>query len=250
MWLPVPQDGQDDSEGTFLEGPLEPEAIPPGTPQRGDSPGSQPPGPDVARSLPVISIGQPRSWPLADLFDTGQVPATIRESLADADFYLVRLACSFRPAHGEGRIEWARFLVEMHPDTAGRQPVTESQHPLEVTQPVQHQLKFTLSPTFTFQPVQVSAGDASAGVEYQELRPRITAAGIGTPQASWDYFEVPGIEVTGGKWMHLVARTPKGTSQVSADLSVTADIRVGRRVVRAVMGTRHMHDHRQALLWE
>lgn len=246
MWLPVPHDGE-----TFLEGPLELETIPHGTPQRGDRPASQPPGQDAARSLPVVSIGQPQSWPLADLFDVAQVPAEIRASRADADFYLIRLACSFRPAHGEGRIEWARFLVEMHPDAAGRQPVTESQHPLEVTQPVQRQLKFTLSPSFSFQPVQVSAGDASVGVEYQELRPRISAAGFGTPQASWDYFEVPGIEVVGGKWMHLVVRAPKGTSGVSADLSVTADVREGGRVMRAVMGSkRHpARDYRQALLW-
>lgn len=251
MWLPVPHEGQEYGEGTFLEGPLELDAIPHGTAQRGDLAASQPPDQDVARNLPVVSIGQPQSWPLADLFDAIQMPAAIRASLADADFYLVRLACSFRPTHGEGRIEWARFLVEMHPDAAGRQPVSESQHPWEVTQPVQHQLKFTLSPTFTFQPVQVSVGDASVGVEYQELRPRISAAGIGTPQASWDYFEVPGIEVVGGKWMHLVARAPKGTSGVSADLSVTADIRVGGRVVRAVIGSKRqpVHDRRQALLW-
>jgi hypothetical protein len=246
MWLPVPNDGE-----TFLEGSLELEAIPHGTPQRGDWPASQPPGQDVARSLPVVSIGQPQSWPLADLFEAAQIPATVRASLADADFYLVRLACSFRPARGEGRIEWARFLVEMHPDAAGRQPVTESQHPMEVTQPVQHQLKFILSPSFSFQPVQASVGEASVGVEYQELRPRISASGFGTAQASWDYFEVPGIEVVGGKWMHLVARAPKGTSGVSADLSVTADVRVGGRVVRAVMGSkrRPVHDRRQALLW-
>jgi hypothetical protein len=247
MWLPVPQDG----EGIFLEGPLELDAIPRGRPQRGELPANQPPSQDVARSLPVVSIGQPQSWPLADLFDAAQMPATVRASLANADFYLVRLACSFRPAHDEGRIEWARFLVEMHPDAAGRQPLTESQHPVEITQPVQHQLKFSLSPTFTFQPVQVSVGDASAGVEYQELRPRISAAGIGTSQASWDYFEVPGIEIVGGKWMHLVARAPKGTSGVSADLSVTADVRVGGRVLRAVIGSRRqpVHDRRQALLW-
>jgi hypothetical protein len=247
MWLPVPRDGNDEGPGTFLEGPLEPDTAQHGTQQRGNLPA----GADTARDLPVVSIGQPQSWPLAQFLDAPQMPAVIRASQADTDFYLVRLACSFRPAHGESRIEWARFLVEMHPDVAGRQPVTESQHPSEISQPVQRQLKFALSPALTFQSVEVSAGEVSVGIEYQELRPRISAAGIGTPLASWDYSEVPGIQVLGGKWMHLVVRAPKGTTAVSADLSVTADVRTGGRVLRAVMGSRRQsaQDRRQAVLW-
>jgi hypothetical protein len=51
--------------------------------------------------------------------------------------------------------------------------------------------------------------------------------------------------------MHLVVRAPKGTAAVSADLSVTADVRTGGRVLRVVMGSRRQsaQDRRQAVLW-
>jgi hypothetical protein len=190
---------------------------------------------ELARSLPVVSIGEPETWPLSALYDVDAMPPMIRASMKDADFYLVRLACSFRPVHRESQIEWARLAIELHQDEEGRQPIAEAQHPVEVNQEIQRHTKFTLSPSLTFQPVEVSVGEIAFGFDYPELRPMISAAGYRTSKPNWDYFAVSGSAVQGGKWMHLLVKTPRGTSAVHADLSLAADVRTKGAIVRAVL---------------
>jgi hypothetical protein len=249
MWLQVP-DGMRD---VLWEGPLEPEEESIDRLQR-SWPGGEPRADarDVARNLPVVSIGQPEAWPLAAVYELDRMPPLLRARMDEADFYLVRLACSFRPVRRETRIEWARFAIDLRPDGEGRQPIAEDLHPSEVDQDVQHRTKVTLSPSLKFQSVEASLGGAEFGFEYPELQPRIVAAGQSSAQASWDYSEVPGIAVHGGKWMHLLVKAPKGLASAMADIYLVADVAATGSIVRALLRnkTTDMHDHLPTLLWK
>src|SRR5436309_2095909 len=64
---------------------------------------------EVLRNMPVVSIGQSETWTLQDFYSPSKLPRPIQRKLTQADFYLVRLSCSFRPVHEESRVEWARF---------------------------------------------------------------------------------------------------------------------------------------------
>src|SRR6266571_8077741 len=75
---------------------------------------------EALRSMPIVSIGQPETWPLQDLYPPRKLPRPIRTKLSQADFYLVRLSCAFRSLHKESRIEWARFRVVLLPDASTR----------------------------------------------------------------------------------------------------------------------------------
>ena len=82
------------------------------------------------QTFPVVSTGQPEIWRLPDLYPPQQVPRLMQAQLQAADFYLIRLFCSFRPVPGRARVGWARFHVFLQPDSLGRQPIAYDISPI------------------------------------------------------------------------------------------------------------------------
>jgi hypothetical protein len=181
---------------------------------------------DAVRDLPVVSIGRPQVWALPEVYPPDEMPHPLRARLDEADFYLVRFPCSFRPVRKESEVEWARFRVRLLPDGEARQPIAFDLHPLRVTQEVKRNVKVTLGPSLKFQEIEAKIGEVAFGFEYPELQPLISAAGAGEAEPSWDYEEAKGVAVQGSKWMHLLARAPKGMEVVRAILDLAADVRV------------------------
>ncbi len=182
------------------------------------------------RTMPVVCIGQPETWKLQDFYAPGKLPRPIRTKLSQADFYVVRLSCSFRPVHEESRVEWARFRAALlpHPSTGG-QPLAFDIYPEQVVQEEKRQIKVTLSPSLKFRELEASLGTAEFGFEYTEQIPLIRAAIGAGFDPSWDYRAGPGQEVQGTKWMHLLVKAPKGMTSGRALLELEADV-----VVRGV----------------
>ncbi len=222
MWLQIPETLQT----VLYEGPLEPatdeavERLGREWAARGIKGNAR----DAARDLPIVSIGRPEVWPLPEVYPPERMPSPLRAKVDEADFYLVRLACSFRPRRGESQVEWARFLVRLLPDSAGRQPIAFDLHPLRVTQEVRRNVKVTLGPALRFQEVEAQVGELAFGFEYTELQPIISAAGVGEAVPSWDYEEAKGVTVRGSKWMHLLLRAPRRMSPIRAILDLAADV--------------------------
>jgi hypothetical protein len=188
------------------------------------------PGPPLnPQVFPVVSIGRPESWPLPDLYPPQHMPPLMQAQLQAADFYLIRLSCSFRPVP-RSRVGWARFHVSLRPDSLGRQPVAYDILPVNVTQEVKHQLKFTLAPTLKFRTVvEVEVGSLEFGLEYTELQPMIVGAGIGEDTPTWDYQTATGMAgIQGVRVMHLLVKAPKGMPAATAQLALTAQVYVER----------------------
>ena len=221
MWLQAPENIQD----VLWEGPLEPATN--ATVERArrefTERGIQEAGHDLLRNPPLASIGQPEVWLLPELYGSGKVPDHLRAKMQEADFYLVRLSCSFRP-RGRGRVRWAGFLVHLLPNAAGQQPIVFDLHPQQVYQEARRQVRVSLNPTLNFQPVEVGVGQAEFGIEYPQLWPIITTAGIGEYEASWDYEEQKGIRLQGARVMHLLVKAPKGMPSGKAVLNLEAEV--------------------------
>lgn len=218
MWLRVP----DGVESTVWEGALEPMAnagVERGLNDRGLEEIA-----DVTRDLPVVSIGQPEVWPLSALYPRNKMPVPIKAKLHEADFYLVRFSCSFRPRRKETRIEWARFEVNLLPDATGHAPVAFDLHPIQVSLEVKRNVKVTLSPSVKFQEVEASAGGVDFGFEYTQLEPLISGTGAGESVPSWDYESAKGNDLQGSKWMHLLAKAPREMTTAHARLDLSADV--------------------------
>jgi len=181
---------------------------------------------EALRMMPVVSIGQPETWTLREVYPLRQMPYVLRSRVTRADFYLVRLSCSFRPVHHESRVHWARFRVTLLPNHLSQVPIAMDLYPLEVTQQIDHQIRVSLDPTLKFCEIEVSPGSVEFGLEYRELQPRISASGAGQADPSWDYSETRGITIQGSKWMYLLVKAPKGMPVGTATLDLVADVEV------------------------
>lgn len=179
------------------------------------------------RDMPVVKIGQPDFWMLQDFYAPSKLPRPIRTKLSQADFYVIRLSCSFLPVHAESRVEWARFCITLLPDAStGAQPLAFDLYPQQVTQEVKRQAKVTLSPSLKFQEVEASLGSAEFGFEYTEQVPLISASIGNSVDPSWDYTAGSRQEVRGTKWMYLLVKAPKGLISGQALLELEADVLV------------------------
>ena len=222
MWIQVPED----VEHVLWEGLLEPaadEAMERSERERAEK-GFHGDVRTILRDLSVVSIGQPETWPLQAVYPPDKMPLPLQAKLNEADFYLVALACSFRPVHGESHIQWARFRAYLVPDSAGHQPLAYDLYPNEVVQEVKRQVKVTLNPTLKFYEVQANVGSVEFGLEYRELHPLISGTGQGQPDPMWDYEEAKGIRVQGGKSMYLLVKAPKGMPSGRVILDLAADV--------------------------
>ncbi len=200
---------------------------------------------DAIRNLPIVSIGRPEVWTLAEVYPPEKMPQPLRAKLDEADFYLVRLGCSFRPRRGDNQVEWARFLVRLLPDNAGRQPIAFDLHPLMVTQEIRRNVRVSLSPSLKFTEIEGEIGGIEFDFEYPELQPIISAAGVGEAEPSWDYAEAKGVMVQGAKYMHLLVKVPKGMGPVRATLDLVGDVRVrdSRLPVVVIRNRQQARDH-------
>lgn len=192
---------------------------------------------DLRRGLPILSLGSPETWDLSALYPPDKIPQWLRAKLDKSDFYLIRFSCSFRPVQNEKKIEWARFIVQLYPGDEG-QPVAFDLHPVMVSQEVKHNVKLTLGPTIKFQELGLGASLAGIdfGLEYIELHPIISAAGIGEGLVSWDYEEARGSKIQGSKYMHMLLKVPKRMKPVTAFLDLIADIKIYDQLIRLGVG--------------
>jgi len=182
---------------------------------------------EVLRNMPVVSIGQAETWTLQEFYSPSKLPRPIRTKLSQADFYVVRLSCSFRPVHQESRVEWARFRAALLPHSStGAQPIVFDLYPEQMVQEVKRQIKVTLSPSLKFRELETSPGSVEFGFEYTELIPLVSGAIGASFDPSWDYRAGPGQEVQGTKWMHLLVKAPNGMTSGRALLELEADVLV------------------------
>jgi hypothetical protein len=249
VWLRAPETVED----VLWEGMLEPETDEAvrRTQQDLDTRRSQVDLQDELRNLPLISIGHPVVWPLSELYAPDNMPRLLKVRSEEVDFYLMRTVCSFRPMRKTISLAWARFIVRLLRDANEQQPIAYDLFPKEVYQEVQRHIKVSLSPTLTFQELQVGVGGVEFGLEYPELQPRVSAFGIGESAASWDYAEASGITLQGSKTMYLLVEAPKEMSSAWVSLDLVADVVLHGSLLRAQIRSKRQEaaDPMRVQLW-
>lgn len=174
----------------------------------------------------TVSIGRPRVLPIASICEAGKLAAPVQERLEQADYFLVQLSCSFRPERDEV-IDWARFAVSLNSSSPGDVFAAEL-HPLSVVIKEKQNVKVGISSSLKFCEVAEPGAEYCAGIEYPELVPTITAAGVGESHPSWDYTRTRRRKIAGSKLMSMIVRTPKGTDQLTASFTIQAVVRAHR----------------------
>jgi hypothetical protein len=228
-WLP-----ETDLDAVIAEGPLE--LDPADLEAVRSEPGGEEELPTLnPRDLPEVAIGRPEAWPLIECYPPELMPAEMRQRVEDADFYLVRLHCSFRPKRNEIEIEWARFVVQLLGLDGSEAPSAEAMHPEQEVSEVTKSRKFTLSPSLAFEPVDVSVGEIAFGIDYKALEPRVWGARDPADTPSWDYEPTHAQALYGSREMHLLVRAPTGAKGADARLHLVADIKRKRLIGRGTL---------------
>jgi hypothetical protein len=115
MWLTTP----DTMQSILIERQLEPRSEDTFDPSVRGSRGQETKqiSPETLRDMPIVSIGQPEHWQVQDLYTPQKLPRSIRSKLNQDDFHLVRFTCTFRPVTDESRVKWARFRINLRPNS-------------------------------------------------------------------------------------------------------------------------------------
>ena len=205
---------------------------------------------DPVRDLPIVQIGEPEIWTLAQFCAPYPVPPLLRAKKDEADYFIVEFRCSFRPIHDESEVEWAGFMAELLPED-GLQPLVADLYPVEVTRDVKRNVKVTLGPTLKFKEVEVGLGEVEFGMEYNQLQPEISGAGAGERIASWHYTATQGASIQGAKFMHALVKAPKEMQCGRAALDLSADVQVrGSSLATLVFTQDEVRRHRLTVrLW-
>lgn len=232
MWLTTP----DTMQSILIERQLEPRSEDTFDPSvRGSrGQGTKQISPEALRDMPIVSIGQPEHWRVQDLYAPQKLPRSIRSKLNQDDFHLVRFTCTFRPVTDESRVKWARFRVNLCPNSStGPYPLAFDLYPQQVVQEVRRSIKVTFSPLLKFQELEASVGRAEFGFEYTEQVPLISGT-LGTSfDPTWSYDAGRKRRVEGTKEMYLLIKAPKGLANAQAQLELDADVLVRGTVIAA-----------------
>jgi hypothetical protein len=178
----------------------------------------------AATELPMASIGRPRAWPLPDLLRGDEISPDIKASLAEETFFVLRLACSFRPRGDKVGVSWAQLVVELEADGQGRQPYAFDLYPREVQRERQVSKKVSLSPSLKYLEVEASLGGLEYTVEYPAVEPVLSAAGLLESVPSWNFDSLPEFPIHGGKLLHMVIAAPRDLDRLALTVRLTADL--------------------------
>lgn len=134
---------------------------------------------------PAVSLGQPVWWNLATVASEEGIrfPSATEMLLRNADFYLLQVACSFRPQrHWE--IEWGEFAVKLEAETGEGMPVAFDLFPQEVAKESEAHIQVSITPDLKFserpKPIDSSPPDQSNVAAIRDLiRAAFTAEELG-----------------------------------------------------------------------
>ena len=186
---------------------------------------------------PTVGIGQPQWWNLAELIQEYEkpLPPELRLLLKEADFYLVRLACSFRPTRASW-IEWAQFTACLRSEDNGIDPIAFDLYPREVQDEVTTDIKIGISPSIKFtELIEASIGTLDLVIQHKKLEPFIVGTGVLESNPSWDFSRTNRQDIRGSKFLHLIVKRPKTTKAVNITFKLYAQVRIKQGILRAAL---------------
>jgi hypothetical protein len=199
----------------FFEGELEPE------PDMGGP--VEPPG-EGAR--PRVTLGQPICLGKFGVdFKAHHVTAAMRRQ---NDYYLLRLACSFRPLP-EGKWTFAALSAYLRP-TVGEAPVIAFDlFPQEVTELQEGEITVGVKPDLSLgQVVKIGLGGVETVIKYRRLEPVIIGVGAQCSDPGWEFSAHARHPLLGNRFLYLIVQKPHQAPAVRLSLHLTAQVETAR----------------------
>lgn len=179
---------------------------------------------------PVVTLGQPQCWNLAGLArETGQpLSAELALALRAADFYLLELACSFRPGK-DSTVAFARLDVYLQPKTGSSVPIAFDLYPREIYNEITTNWKVGIAPSLNFSAfegvkLEGKLGEMLTTISFRKLEPVVVGYGLLQPTCGWDFEAPKNMPLRGVKSGYLIVKKPHGAEAVRAILDIKAEV--------------------------
>lgn len=178
--------------------------------------------------MPAVTLGKPEWWNLTDLVRKKgvELPAELSLQLQDAEFYLVRCACSFRSSKNT-EVEWARLSVTLRSQHGRNHPTAFDIYPREIYQESQNDVKINIAPSLKFIGIELTPGEILATVHFTKLEPIIVGTGIQESELSWDFEKFNKKGVRGAKFLYMIIKRPHSSPAVQMSLDIIAIVKIG-----------------------
>ena len=194
--------------------------------------------PTRATIRPVVTVGRPEWWNLAQLAQEGGQPLGPELSLLlrRADFYLVRLACSFHP-QGDSTIEKATFTAYMRPRSGDEFPIAFDLYPKYHFDEREYEFQVKVAPKLKFAEVlSGELGEAVVPIRFHRLRPVIVGSGIGQPDPAWEFEPAGTRPLWGCRMTYCIVKRPRGAQAVRISLDLSAEVKTPHTISGGIRG--------------
>jgi hypothetical protein len=184
----------------------------------------------------VVTLGRPEVWPAAVALEN-QVGQQWVPPLGDADFWLLRLACTLRQPGGSSplvrsAIKEAQQTLALRPRNGRAARDTTyafSLFPDRLTAEDKVELSAGLEPGLKFaKTFELKVGKLGAKIEFRKVFPVIQAYGAGEPEPYWVFKPHAAHPLEGSQFVYAVVAAGRGADGVlgHVDMTVTVEDRL------------------------
>ncbi len=188
-------------------------------------------------SSPKVSLGRPVWWNLTDLAAAKGTPLPSEFALLKpvAEFFLVRLACSFRTGYGDNHIAWARLDAHLKgSDNNEIKPRIFDMYPAKINHQSKVNRQIGITPNLRFAEIaEGSLGGWVTTVEYNKLIPIIIGSGVLENTATWEFRPQKEHPVLGSWVLHLIVERPKPLNVIDLIISLDAVVETKAGLLQA-----------------
>jgi hypothetical protein len=152
------------------------------------------------------------------------MPKGTEALLRQNDYYLVRLACSFRPPR-EGKLTFASLSAYLRAEVDSEDVVAFDLFPKQVVELQEGEITVGVKPGLNLgQVVQIELGDIETVIKYSRLEPIIIGTGAHRFDPNWEFSAHKKHPLGGNKFLYLIIQKPHQVKAVRITLHVTAEV--------------------------
>ena len=179
----------------------------------------------------TATIGRPEIWPAADALEN-EVGQKWTPPLGDADYWLVRLACTLRDPSGLQSITEAQQRLYLRPQnsSAGETGAyAYNLYPDRLGVEDKSEFSIGLGPELKFAGSEFKVGELGAKIEYRKVFPVIQGYGAGESAPYWIFRPHAAHPLEGSQFVYAVVAATAGAGGIRAyvKLVVTVETQFG-----------------------